>query len=89
MQSIKRRRLNELKLVSHPDLHVGDCVPFYFCPRSIMLYMLHVRSSELEYRGGQDRIIHLEADMHETVEWVDRQRYRWAFTLSNAGANYF
>lgn len=33
MNDIKRRRLNELVLSSHPDLHVGDCVPFYFCPR--------------------------------------------------------
>ena len=37
MNGIKQRRLNELTLNSHPDLHVGDCVPFYFCPRSIML----------------------------------------------------
>jgi|GEM_PF-3518493 len=28
MNSIKSRRLNELRLNSHPDLHVGDCVPF-------------------------------------------------------------
>ncbi len=33
MNSIKQRRLNELTLASHTGLHVGDCVPFYFCPR--------------------------------------------------------
>ncbi|MGH9762667.1 MAG: DarT ssDNA thymidine ADP-ribosyltransferase family protein, partial [Blastocatellia bacterium] len=28
MNNIKeRRRLNQLTLTSHPDLHVGDCVP--------------------------------------------------------------
>ena len=27
--------------------------------------------------------------MHDTVEWAEQQGYRWAFTLSNAGANYF
>jgi len=32
MNSIKQRRLQELTLASYPDLHVGDCVPFYFCP---------------------------------------------------------
>lgn len=37
MGKIKERRMNELTLDSYPDLYVGDCVPFYFCPRSIML----------------------------------------------------
>lgn len=32
MNKIKERWLRELTLTSHPDLHVGDCVPFYFCP---------------------------------------------------------
>ena len=37
MNEIKERRLtNELQ--SHEGLCVGDCVPFYFCPRSVMLY---------------------------------------------------
>lgn len=31
MSHIKQRRLQELRLQSHPALHVGDCVPFYFC----------------------------------------------------------
>ena len=33
MNSIKQRRLTELTLDSHPSLYVGQCVPFYFCPR--------------------------------------------------------
>ena len=54
MQKIKQRRLTVNKLDSHPDLFVGDCVPFYFCPRSIMLYLLHkANDPELIYRGGQ------------------------------------
>ena len=90
MNSIKERRLNELPLNSHPDLHVGDCVPFYFCPRSIMLYLLY-RSNhpELAYRGGQDSIVHLETDLLQTVAWAEAHGQRWAFTLSNAGAYYF
>ena len=40
MNSIKQRRLNST-LNSYPNLRVGDCVPFYFCPRSIMLYLIH------------------------------------------------
>jgi len=44
MREIKRRRLEELTLSSHQGLFVGKCVPFYFCPRSIMLYMFHMRN---------------------------------------------
>ncbi len=90
MGQIKERRLKELTLESHPDLHVGDCVPFYFCPRSIMLYLFY-RSNhpDLSYRGGQEPIIHLEVDLHQTVAWAEDQNLRWAFTLSNAGARYF
>lgn len=90
MASIKRRRLQELTLDSHPGLHVGECVPFYFCPRSIMLYLLYqANHSELTYRGGQDSIVHLQADLRATVAWAAQQQRRWAFTLSNAGAYYF
>lgn len=54
MNRIKERRLNELSLTSHPDLHVGDCVPFYFCPRSIMLFLINQANHvDLEYRGGR------------------------------------
>ena len=87
MNSIKQRRLNELRLASHPELFVGDCVPFYFCPRSVMLYLIHrANDAELMYRGGQENIIHLEADLYAVVAWAQSPPRRWAFTLSNAGA---
>lgn len=90
MNSIKARRLNELKLTSHPDLYVGNCVPFYFCPRSIMLFKIHkANDPELTYKGGQEPIIHLEADVHCVVDWALANHNRWAFTLSNAGSRYF
>ena len=90
MDGIKRRRLDELELDSHPDLCVGDCVPFYFCPRSVMLYVLHKGTNrDLAYQGGQERIIHLEADLYQTVDWANRNQRRWAFTSSNAGSYYF
>lgn len=90
MSRIKQRRLNELRLTSHPDLHVGDCVPFYFCPRSIMLYTIHkANDPDLVYRGGQDAIVHLEADLRRTVSWAESHGQQWAFTLSNAGTYYF
>ena len=90
MSSIKQRRLTENFLTSHPTLRVGDCVPFYFCPRSIMLYLIFQGNHpELSYRGGQTPIIHLEADLRATVAWAEEKENRWAFTLSNAGSRYF
>lgn len=90
MNAIKQRRLRELTLKSHPSLYVGACVPFYFCPRSIMLYLLHKGNHEdLQYQGGQEPIVHLEADLLKTVAWAKEHDLRWAFTLSNAGARYF
>jgi ssDNA thymidine ADP-ribosyltransferase, DarT len=89
MPSIKARRLTA-ELASHPGLHVGECVPFYFCPRSIMLYILYcANNSELTYRGGQQQIIHLQFDMNTVAKWAEGKKQRWAFTLSNAGSNYF
>ena len=90
LSSVKQRRLNELKLASHPGLYVGQCVPFYFCPRSVMLYVIsQANHSGLTYHGGQRPIVHLEADLQQSVAWADRNGRRWAFTLSNAGSNYF
>ncbi|MBT8341025.1 MAG: DUF4433 domain-containing protein [Desulfatitalea sp.] len=86
---IKQRRL-QLSLTSHPRLHVGDCVPFYFCPRSIMLYLIYQGNHpDLAYTSGQGPIIHLEADLHQSVAWAQQHQRAWAFTLSNAGAYYF
>lgn len=86
MNHIKQRRLQELRLNSHPGLYVGQCVPFYFCPRSVMLFLIHRQNADLAYKGGQGPIIHLEADLHATVAWANAQPRRWAFTLSNAGS---
>ena len=89
MNSIKQRRLNS-PLTSHSDLHVGDCVPFYFCPRSVMLYVIsQANHPELTYRGGQELIVHLEANLRRTVTWAEKHKLRWVFTSSNAGSNFF
>lgn len=54
MSVIRKRLLTELTLGSHPDLHVGDCVPFYFYPRPVILYLFHKGNHpDLEYQGGQ------------------------------------
>ena len=90
MNSIKQRRLNELTLSTYPDLFVGQCVPFYFCSRSVMLYMMHMGNSpDITYQGGQDSIIHLEADLMSSIAWANTNGRRWVFTSSNAGSRYF
>ena len=88
MNTIKARRL-VLPVACHSGTCVGDYAPFYFCSRSLMLYVIHkANHPELSYRGGQGPIVHLEADLHEAIAWADGERRRWAFTKANAGAVY-
>jgi len=89
MSEIKRRRIEEIVVSCHSATKVGDYVPFYFCPRSVMLFLIHkANHPDLRYLGGQEPILHLEADLHEVVRWADREGLRWAFSLSNAGSYY-
>lgn len=89
MSEIKRRRLEELNVTCHSGTKVGDYVPFYFCPRSVMLYVIfRSNDPELKYRGGQEPIIHMEADLFKVIRWAEDERKRWAFSLTNAGAYY-
>jgi len=88
MSSIKHRRLS-LPVNCHPGDHVGDYVPFYFCYRSVMLFLIHrANHPDLTFRGGQGPIVHLEADLHSVVQWANGSGRRLAFSLSNAGAYY-
>jgi hypothetical protein len=88
MSAIKQRRL-QLQVTCHAGLTVGQFVPFYFCSRSIMLYVIHCANHpELAYRGGQQPIVHLEADLHAVTQWAAANGRRWAVSLSNAGAFY-
>lgn len=83
---IKARRLKR-PLRSWPGLHVGECVPFYFWPRSVMLYMYYKHNNpELPYVGGQEPIVHLVADFGQTIDWAAKNKARWAFTDGNAGS---
>jgi hypothetical protein len=89
MSGIKRRRVEELDVHCHPGTKVGDYVPFYFCPRSVMLFVIHrANHPELTYRGGQGPIVHLEGDLYGVIRWAEANGRPWAFSLSNAGAYY-
>ena len=89
MKEIKRRRLEELTVSCHPTTKVGEYVPFYFCARSIMLYLLYRGNHpDISYGGGQGPIVHLEADLHTVIRWAAAKHVRWAFSRTNAGARY-
>ena len=88
MKVIKQRR-QMLPVTSQRGTVVGQYVPFYFCSRSVMLYLLHRGNHpDLEYRGGQAPIVHLVADLDRVVHWATQSHTRWAFSFSNAGARY-
>lgn len=90
MSSIKERRLT-WTVPCYPDTRVGDYVPFYFCPRSVMLHRIHVNQgkaddSDLAYSGGQEGIVHLEADLRQVVDWARLDGRNWAFSTGSAAA---
>jgi len=89
MQNIKTRRLGK-PLETYPELMVGGCVPFYFCPRSIMLFVLSCKNNpDLIYTGGQEPMVHLELDFHTTIKWANDNAVKWVFTDMNAGSAMF
>lgn len=87
MSTIKQRRLEEIEVACHRGTTVGQYVPFYFCPRSIMLYILRMGNHpEVSYRGGQQPMIHLQADFYQVINWANLNAVPWAFSSGNAGS---
>ncbi len=88
MSEIKKRRLR-LPVGCHQGTFVGDYVPFYFCPRSVMLFLIYRGNHpDLPFRDGQGEIVHLEADLNSVVGWATGANRPWAFSPSSAGASY-
>ncbi|SFD20547.1 type II toxin-antitoxin system toxin DNA ADP-ribosyl transferase DarT [Tropicimonas isoalkanivorans] len=81
---IKADRL-VLPVQCNPGTCVGDYVPFYLCPRSVMLYVISRRNHpNVAYKDGQGPVVHLVADMLEVVDWATANNRHWAFTDINA-----
>ncbi len=74
---IKERRLRR-QIDLPPGGTLGDFVPFYFCPRSVMLYVIHQRNTD--YKGGQEQIVHLEVSIPSAVA----EGRPWLFTDRHA-----
>jgi hypothetical protein len=80
---IKQRRLDEYKIPCCSGRAVGEFVPFYFCPRSPMLFTIN-KGSTGRPAGCQTNIVHL-------VSYVNRATALgrpWAISDGNAGAGY-
>lgn len=77
-QHIKDRRLNRVVPI-RPGGCVGDYVPFYFAPRSPMLFAISKGAIE-EYAGGQSEVVHLVS----SVESVDAANVDSVFTDGHA-----
>jgi ssDNA thymidine ADP-ribosyltransferase, DarT len=87
MTTIKKRRLDEIEVSCHPGTTVGQYVPFYFCPRSIMLYILHMGNHpDVSYKDGQQPIVHLQADLNTVINWANSNTVLWSFSNGNAGS---
>lgn len=78
---IKKRRLNEIHVPCCGYRYVGDFVPFYFCPRSPMLFTIN-KGNTGHPPGCQNRILHLVSTMDEGLA-TERP---WAISSGNAGA---
>ena len=78
---IKKRRLKELRVDCCGGRFVGEFVPFYFCPRSPMLYAINQGRTERP-AGSQRTILHL---VSRVCVGVGLER-AWAISDGNAGA---
>lgn len=67
------------------DLSIGDCVPFYLCPRSVMLYVIYrADSPQLATHEGQTPVIHLRFNLRRVCEWARQNQLRTFITNANA-----
>jgi hypothetical protein len=76
--NVQRRRLNtEVRQPPWGNLH--DYVPFYFAPRSPMLYVIH-RGNVDGYTEGQEYLIYLKT----TVQIIQSHNLEFVFTDGHA-----
>jgi len=78
---IKRRRLTQIRVPCCNNRFVGEFVPFYFCPRSPMLYTINQGATGLP-PGCQSTIVHLVSNVDAGVGLGQD----WAISDGNAGA---
>jgi ssDNA thymidine ADP-ribosyltransferase, DarT len=80
---IKERRLTQIRVPCCNNRFVGEFVPFYFCPRSPMLYTIN-QGNTGRPQGCQATIIHLVSNVAAAISLGQV----WAISDGNAGAYY-
>lgn len=70
-----QERRRKTPVTCHPEGTLHDYVPFYFAPRSPMLYAIY-RNNVRNYSGGQDPLVYLVS----TVERVGQAGLDFAFS---------
>lgn len=78
---IKQRRLIRPVSVAAGGT-IGQYVPFNFCPRSVMLFVVH--KGHDDFRGGQERVLHLISNV-ETIRLTNEHCF---FTDIHADLDY-
>lgn len=80
---IKHRRMTQIRVPCAAGRFVGEFVPFYFCPRSPMLYRVN-KGIGNNPPGCQRTIVHLVTSVQHAVQTGNS----WAFSDGGAGAFY-
>ncbi len=78
---IKERRMTVIRVDCCGGRFVGEFVPFYFCPRSPMLYTVNIGKTG-RTPGCQRTIVHLVSTLAAGIS----QNRAWAISDGNAGA---
>jgi hypothetical protein len=78
---IKQRRMTQIRVDCCDGRFVGEFVPFYFCPRSPMLFTVN-RGNTGRPPGCQRTIVHLVSTLAAGIG----QNRPWAISDGNAGA---
>lgn len=81
---IKQRRMTVLRVACTGNRFVGEFVPFYFCPRSVMLYTVNSGSVPGRPKGCQRTVVHLVT----TIRDVTAAATGWAFSDQGANGSY-
>lgn len=77
-ENLKERRRRKAVTVGAGGV-LADYVPFYFCPRSPMLYAI-AKGYVTSYRGSQTELIYLVSSVERVIEG----EHRWCFTDGHA-----
>lgn len=80
-RDIKERR-RSMKVTRGSGGSPSDYVPFYFAPRSPMLYKIN-KGGVAQYQGGQESLVYLVS----SVDRVIASELRWVFTDGNCASD--